>query len=382
MTTTETVDVDRDFPELAAQLRALPTEAPERLRERVSALGDPAVGRPWRERLPTLPLRRTLLVLAPATVLFVLGIAAVVGIVSGSKSNREAATATVQAATSQSAGGGAVRKAPTAVHGAFAQPTVPNTFAPAATDAQTLASPTRRSAIVPPSTKRLQDYQAYMNVRVKDLDALSKRTADAMRLTRSYGGYVASVQYQSPAGQPGSAELVLRIPVGRVQVALERLSALGTVLSQQVTVRDLQRVADRQEQRIGDLRVLIARLTEQLGDPSLSAEARVRLQLQVEEARRELKGSTNAHGATLRQAALSRVSLELTTQKPVAAPKKHAAGRFERTARNALGFVAVAAAAALYLLIVLAPLAVLVALAVAAARAWRRREQERLLASA
>lgn len=378
MSTPESVDVERDFPELATQLRALPAEAPERLRERVRALGEPAVGRPWRDRLPTLSLRRTLLVLAPATVLFGLGIAAVLGVISASEPERNAATPVLERGVPAGGAGAANTQGAT---------TTPRTREQALTDAgKALALPAAPArvtgkGIVPPSGSRLQDYQAYMNVRVKDLDALSKRTADAMRLARSYGGYVASVQYQSPAGQPGTAELVLRIPVGRVQVALERLSALGTVLSQQVSVRDLQRVANRQAQRIADLRVLIAQLTDQLRDPSLSAAARVRLQLQLAEAQRELKASTNAHGATLRQAALSRISLELTTQKPVAEPKKHAVGRFERTARHALGFVAVAAAAALYLLIVLAPLALLVALAVAATRAWRRREQERLLAS-
>jgi hypothetical protein len=239
---------------------------------------------------------------------------------------------------------------------------------------------TLQGRVVAPSSTRLTDYQAYMSVRVRDLDDLSKRTAEAMRLARNLGGYAASVRYESPTGRPGTAELVLRIPVGRVQVALERLSALGTVVSQQVSVRDLQRVANREAQRIADLRVLAAKLRAQLTDPSLAPETRVRLQLQLAEAQRELKAATTQHAGTLRTAALSRVSLELTTQKAIAPAKKHAAGRFDRAARGALHLVAVTAAVALYLLIVLAPLLLLAALGAAAVRAWRRRERERLLA--
>src|SRR5256885_4566887 len=156
MSTPEHVDVERDFPELAAQLRALPAEAPERLRERVRAFGERAVGAPWRERLPTRPLRRTLLVFAPATVLCVLGVAAVLGVISGSKPEREtAATTTVQAGAAASGGGSARRQAPERTHfGAVNESPFNRTLAaPAAPNLnrQTRDAGAAKSGIVPPS---------------------------------------------------------------------------------------------------------------------------------------------------------------------------------------------------------------------------------------
>ena len=45
-----------------------------------------------------------------------------------------------------------------------------------------------------------------------------------MRVVRSYGGYVASLEQSTAAGRPGEADLLLRVPVGRVEDALMRLA--------------------------------------------------------------------------------------------------------------------------------------------------------------
>ena len=67
-----------EYGELIRELHALPTTAPERLRERVRALGEPAAQR----ELPRLPWRRSLLVLAPACVLALLSAAVVHGVLN------------------------------------------------------------------------------------------------------------------------------------------------------------------------------------------------------------------------------------------------------------------------------------------------------------
>jgi hypothetical protein len=219
-------------------------------------------------------------------------------------------------------------------------------------------------------------------LRVKDLDALSDRANEAMRVARSYGGYVVSLEQSSTSGRPGQADLVLRVPVARVEDALMRLAGLGTVVDRHLSIRDLEQVVQQQRARILKLKLFIARATAQLKE-DLPADVRLRLQLQLEQARSDLSRATNANKATLREASLSRVALTLTTQQAVGAGKKGGgAGRIERAARDAGSFLAAAGAVVLFLLIVLSPLLLLGAAAVWGARAYRRREERRLLSAA
>jgi Domain of unknown function (DUF4349) len=342
MPATDTIDFEREFAELVNELRALPAAAPERVRERVRALGEPA---PSRE-LPRIPWRRSLLVLAPVCVLALVSAAVVHGVLSSGSSKQPL---TYSSAT-QRAKSGAVE------------------------------TPALRSPLVPPTPGRRQDYEASMTLRVTDVDALTDRTNEAMRVVRSYGGYVASVQQSTQSGQPGQADLMLRIPVGHVEAAMVQLSELGTVLSRQVSIVDLEQALRQQRARIVRLQLFIARATEQL-KTDLPADVRLRLQLQLQQAREELVRATRANKATLDEAAFSHVSLTLTTQKTATPVAKGGAGRFERAAREAGSFLAGAGAVMLFLLIVLSPVIVLIAVSVAGLRAYRRREERRLLAA-
>jgi hypothetical protein len=347
MPATDTIDFEREFEELVRELRALPAAAPDSVRERVRALGEPAP----RRTFPRLPSRRALLVLAPACALALVSAAVVHGVLNSGAPQRQTFAA-------RGTSGKAV-------------PELGRTLTPAPRDA----------LIVPPNPARHQDYEAYMTLRVKDVDALTDRTNEAMRVVRSYGGYVASVHQYTRTGQPGQADLVLRVPIGRVENALVQLSALGTVLDRQLSIVDLEAALRQQRARIARLKVFIARAEEQLkGD--LPADVRVRLQLQLQQARVDLAAATRAHNATLDEAAFSRISLSLTTQKPVVPVKKGGAGRFERATRDAGSFLASAGAVILFLLIVLSPLIVLAVAAVLGRRTYRRREERRLLASA
>jgi hypothetical protein len=219
-----------------------------------------------------------------------------------------------------------------------------------------------------------------MTLRVSDLDALTDRTNEAMRVVRSFGGYVASVQQATGTGKPGQADLVLRVPVGHVEAALVRLSELGTVLYRQLSIVDLEQALRQQQQRIVRLKLFIARATEQL-KLDLPADVRLRLQLQLQEARANLDRATRAHKATLDEAAFSRISLTFTTQNAAAPVRKGGMGRFERAARDAGSFLADVGAVILFLLIVLGPLMVLFGSCLLALRAHRRREERRLLAT-
>jgi hypothetical protein len=166
--------------------------------------------------------------------------------------------------------------------------------------------------------------------------------------------------------------------VANVEQAMVQLSALGTVLDQHVSIVDLERAVQQQRDRIRALRVRIAKISAALRE-SLPADVRLRLQFQLDDARRALALATGAHKATLRAAALSRVALTLTTERAAAATP-HRRGRFGSAVVNAGHFLAAAGAIALLVLIVASPLLLLALLWWLGARAWRRREERRLLA--
>jgi hypothetical protein len=343
------------FPaEVVRELRALPIAAPPRLRERIRALGEPA---PRSLQRPRLPLRRTLLVLAPVCVLAIAAAAVVHGVLSSS-SHPVAAVAP----KAKTAGGHS--------GAAFPPATSPQD--------QALTPRATRDSLPAPSPTRHQDYQADLRVRVKDYDALGRQTAAAMRITTGLGGYVASVEQSNATGAPGEADLVLRVPVSNVERAMIRLSALGTVLDQHVSIVDLERTVQQQRDRIRALRIRIAKIIAAL-QQSLPADVRLRLQFQLDDARQALARVTGSQKETLREAALSRIALTLTTEH-AAAVTRHHEGRFTTAVESAGAFLAAAGAVALLVLIVISPLIALALLWWYGARAWRRREERRLLA--
>jgi hypothetical protein len=231
-----------------------------------------------------------------------------------------------------------------------------------------------------PAAGRYQDYEASLTVRVKDVDTLHDRTAQATELARSFGGYVASVD-ESTSGGTGQSDLVLRVPVDRVEDAYFRLAKLGTVTAQHLSIKDLDQVVQTQRRRIVQLRVQIARIGETLKSSSLPADVRLRLELQRDAAKQELARVTGSNKATLREASLSRIALTLTSQH-AAAVQKGGMSRIERAARDAGSFLAGAGAVLLFVLIVVSPLIVLALAWTLGLRAHRRREERRLLSAA
>ena len=355
------VDFEREFEEHVLDLRALPTAAPAAARERVRTLGEPARPRTLHDLLLTLSSRRALLVLAPVCVLALVSAAVIHGVVNSGGDSQQTAVSAQKPGAEAKRGALDSRATATTPFGAV-------TGAPL-----TGSLPT-------PAADRYQDYEASLTVRVKNVDALHDRTAEATRLARRYGGYVASVD-ESTNGVDGRSDLVLRIPVNRVEDAYFRLAQLGTVTEQHLSIRDLDQVVKTQRLRIVQLKVQIARITETLKSSSLPADVRLRLELQRDAAKQELARVTGSNKATLREASLSRISLTLTSQQ-AAAVKKGGMSRIERAARDAGSFLAGAGAVLLFLLIVLSPLILLALAWIFGLRAYRRREERRLLSAA
>jgi hypothetical protein len=365
MSATDTIDFEREFADLVRALRAVPGETSAPLRERVRGLGEPAPRRSFR---PPRVSRRLALVLVPACVLAVVAAAVVRGLVTSSESPvHSAASGAVHVARTHSttlqrqdhAQSGKTVSAPV-----VAQPAAPLGLPPSLTPG--------------PNPNRYQNYQGSLRLRVKDFDSLGRETAKAMQITQALGGYVASVEQSTTSGSPGEADLVLRVPVARVQAAMIRLSALGSVLDQHVSITDLNAVVNAQRQRILQLKIEVVRIGAAL-QQSLPADVRLRLEFQLAEVKRALDATLGSNRSTLRAAALSRIQLALTTEK--AAVAKHHRSFLGRTTHGAFAFLAGAGAIALAALIVLSPLLVLAVLFVLGLRSYRRREERRLLAA-
>src|SRR2546423_3320592 len=197
MTAPDTIDFEREFADVVRGRGALPAAAPAAVRQRVRVLGEPVSRRSL--RLP--PWRRSLLVLAPVCVIGLVVAAVVHGVIDSAPKRQ----------TLSLSGG--------VNHGGAGDATSTNPAERQVFGAATGVPAPLQSPLVPPTDGRHQNYDAWIRLRVKDLDALTQRTNEAMQVVRSYGGYVASVNQTTTAGAPGEADLVLRIPVAHVEDA-------------------------------------------------------------------------------------------------------------------------------------------------------------------
>ena len=317
MSSPENPPIDEQFEGLVNELRAARPEAPESLRQRVAAIA----------ARPTAPPRRKLRVtwvLAPAAATLAAGAIAVGVLANGDDSKPIVTTFEAERASTESldsAGIAAAKQAP---------------IAPA---------------------KRAQLYSAEITLRVKDL---SETTQDALRRTRALGGYVRSVDYGEGEGE-GTARLVLRVPIARVQAAIVRYSELGTILDQHVSVQDVQPRLDRRFKRIAELRRVIPTLS---GDELAAAQA-------------ELEALQTAQRRDRRQASFATASLNLTTKDAVAVPTEP--GRIQRALERAADVLAAETVAVVYAAVVGAPFILLGVVLAIGVRAARRRSDRRLL---
>jgi hypothetical protein len=356
---------------ILTELRALPA-APERLRERVRALPEPKPRFAW--SFPRVDLRRSLLVLAPAVVALGVGAAAVHGVFVGGTQQKTAGSTRSERVFHGTAWSGATTTTPLRVdRGA------PPTYSPsigASTKGQALTHAAQPATALPPSATRLNKYEAWLRIRVSH-DDLSRNAARAMQIARGYGGYVASVDMNTP-GKSGRAVLVLRVPVTKVEDAVMKLGKLGDVTAQHVRIQDLQRLANQQQDAILKLRATIAGLEQRLAG-SLSAEQRVQLEFELAQSKRSLAAQTNAHKGTVREGALATISTTLFVSQGAAAT--HHEGRLGRTLHDAGSFLVRELAWVLYAAIVFGPIALLGVAVLLAVRVGRRRSDTRLLES-
>ncbi|MFL5912399.1 MAG: DUF4349 domain-containing protein [Gaiellaceae bacterium] len=322
-------------------LRAHVPHAPESLRTQVLAL------EPRRA-----PSRRLVLVLALALVAAV-GAAIVHGLVSSGTKPQAAA-----------------------VHGAA--PDTRKMLAPTVTTVTTVnaggAGATWSQAQSLPSVAgaptRLQHTDATLDVRVKDVASATTR---ATQVATALGGYAQSVNYSSG----GSSFLDLRVPAQNVKTAISRLANLGTIVSQNLSVTDLEHDLQAESAQIAQLRRTIAALGAALRSSSLPEAQRVILQIRLSNAKRALTQRLHARTGTIAAGTNGTISLTLTTKAAVV-PVPHHRGRLGRMVHSAVGFLGLEGTIVLYALIVVSPLALVAAL-LWSLREARRRRDERLV---
>lgn len=317
-------------------LRAHAPVAPDSLRERVLAL----------EPVPRGRARRFTLVAVGAAAFAAVGVALVHGLVSSG--NRPVAQP----------------NPPVSVDGTVSAPQrAAGTFDQAGS---------AKAQVVTGSSGRLQHTDASLELQVASDKDLASATTRATRVATSLGGYAQSVHYASHA----TSIVDLRIPAEDVQTAIARLSTLGTLVSQRISITDLQQRLQTQSAEIAQLRRRIAALQAALEDPSLPDAQRVLLQIKLAESKRALSQRLHARRGTVTAGTMAHVALQIGTKKSIVAPP-HKRGRIGRILHSAVGFLALEGIVALFALIVASPFA-LVALVI-----WlrRRRSVERLLAA-
>ncbi|MFL5963165.1 MAG: DUF4349 domain-containing protein [Gaiellaceae bacterium] len=218
---------------------------------------------------------------------------------------------------------------------------------------------------VPSAPGRVQTYAAYLALRLQSATAVSDGVKRALRVASSLGGYPTSVHATSQANV-ANADLILKVPRAHVQEAITRLSALGTITSEQVDIQDKQAGLNATDRKIARLQKQLEELRAQT--PSASTARRIAaLESQIARLQR-------AAAATRRAAHYATVRLHLTSAKAVV-PHKQGHGPLHGivVALTWLGIGAV------YTLAIGTPIAVLALLAWLAARIVRRRREDALL---
>lgn len=358
-------------PDLIHELQASRPEAPTTLRARVREMAAQEQKPPVRWPNFRLPVRRMALVALPAAAALAIASAGAIGL---SRSGGDVAALREEAATRQPE----ATEAFDVYTGTVERELLPLANLDTPQGSAVGATPTLASGTgaIGPADDRKQRVSATLTVEVPNSNAVSRAAQDALDLTRRLGGHVVSASVAT--GDEGSAALTVRVPVAKVQEAIVGLSALGRIVSQQVTIEDLQESLDALEHRARSVRAQIALISARLDSESLDAETRAVLENRLKTLRSELRGLRRGISGTNAEARMSTIQLTVVTPGAFGAVAPPA--RLDRTIDEALNVLLWEGVIVLALLIVMAPFALVAFAAWLGHRLYRRREEERLLA--
>ena len=226
-------------------------------------------------------------------------------------------------------------------------------------------APSTSDSAIPATSPRIQRVTMSLSLRVRNGDAVSEGTKQAVAIARSLGGYPSALNVDT-AQRTGYANLVLRVPKQNVQKAVDRLSALGTIIGENVAIKDIQNQVDATTRKIERLVARRAAWEQQAQTTETQAHIAA-LTDQIGKLRR-------GRNATVRNASFATVRLDLTTRE-APAPVHHGNGPFHNlaVAFRVIGIGAV------YALALGAPFLILFGLAWLGVRAVRRHRENALL---
>ena len=346
-------------PDLIHALKASRPAAPIALRSRIREIATQATA-PAAVSWPTLrlrlPVRRIAMVAMPAAAAVAIATAGAVGLARSDESY-EALRDSI----------GITKSTPEAT------PSAP-------TDLGVPTAPTNLGAAdstIGPTRGRAQRVSATLTVEVPDSDGVSGAAQAALDLTRRLGGHVVSASVAT--GDEGTAALVVRVPVARVQEAIVQLSGLGRIVSQQVQIEDLQEGLDRLDRRERSVRAQIALVAARLDTESLDATTRAQLETRLQNLRGELRELRRGISATNAEARMATIQLTVVTPGMLGAVP--VPSRLDRTLDEALDVLVWEGVIALAIAIVAAPFALVAFAAWLGRKLYRRREEDRLLAT-
>src|SRR5581483_5655082 len=355
--------IDERFGTLAGELRSGEVTASPELRERVRAIATRGPEPPAAKPRNRLPRRRLAYVLVPACALVAAAVAAgVLTSVGSTPQTQLGLDIQTKDGAKHSLSGGVFRQAiPPSV-----APRPSNQTQHAAAGLTTLA----------PSGSRAQLYSVELALRVSSLSDTTKRAID---LARGWGGYVVSADSGSDRTS-GTSYLVLRIPIVKIQSAVQQLTGLGTILANHVSIQDVQVQLNRRFSQMQALRVQITKLRRKLTDPNLTQGQRNFFEAAISQRQGALANLRQLQNAQKTRASFATVRLDLETKKVAAAAPPSKPSRIGRALHNIGRVLVVVSEVLLYVLLIGGPFAVLAALLWMSRRGLRRRSEDQLLA--
>jgi hypothetical protein len=360
-------------PDLLTQLRESRPLAPAEVREHIRRIAAQSA-EPRRQR-PRITWRRSLALAIPVAA----AVAAGVLLAGGGQPRATAPTDTTvyhapapperTAAPADPVGAAGTNGTGTQGTGVFtttASPTTPSSSLQPTLQTSSGASTADKAATIPATNpNRVQRVTAQLELRVPNSQAVSDATKQAVQITRGLGGFPSKLDVNA-AGRTGYAELVLRIPKGNVQKAVTRLSTLGTIMGENVSIEDIQASVDATTRKLN--RLFAERAAWQAQPQTAETQQHIAaLTDQISKVRR-------SRTATIRNASYATVGLELTT-KAAPAPLRHGRSHFHGLA-VAFRWVGIGA---VYGFALGAPVLLVLGLAWLATRGLRRRREDALL---
>jgi hypothetical protein len=344
-------------PDLLTELRESRPIAPAEVREHVRQIAAQAKT-PQRKR--TFNWRRALVVAVPVAA----AAAAAAIMLPGGTRQPSGPAPTLQLATSPPAalGHSLPGLAKTAAPG---QVLAPGSGATNSSAGASGHSGARTAAVPATNPNRVQRVSAELELRVPNTQAVSDGTKRAVAIAHSLGGYPSRLDV-SASGRSGYAELVLRIPKQNLQKAVTRLSALGTIMGENVSIQDIQAQVDATTHKLARLE---ARLAAWQAQPQ-TTETQQHIAALTDQIATLRRGRTT----NVKNASYATVGVEMTTRQP-AAPLQHGKSHFHGLA-VAFRWAGIGA---VYVLALGTPLALLLGLVWLAARTVRRRREDALL---